>query len=187
MIEDIQHAFEVLKKGGIILYPTDTIWGIGCDATNEGAVSKIYALKHREEAKSMLVLVDHPNRIGHYIKEIPEMALQLMEVNDKPMTIIYPSAVNLAVNLINQDGTIGIRVTSDEFCQKLISRLNRPLVSTSANISGQKSPSFFDEIAQEVKDQVDYIVKWRQDDLHRARPSSVIKIGIHGQIEILRE
>ncbi len=187
MNEDINNCLNVLKKGGIILYPTDTIWGIGCDATNSGAVSRIYQLKNREETKSMLVLVDNPNRIMNYVNEVPEMAWQLIEVNDRPMTIIYPSARNLAVNLMNQDGTIGIRVTNDEFCKKLISRLNRPIVSTSANISGMMSPSTFDDIAQEIKDQVDYVVKWRQEDHQKALPSSIIKVGLKGQIEIIRE
>jgi L-threonylcarbamoyladenylate synthase len=187
MNTDLQNALEILKKGGIILYPTDTIWGLGCDATNATAVAKIYALKHREETKSMLVLVDHPNRIQQYVKEVPEIAWQLLDANDRPMTLIYPSAMHLSPNLINPDGTIGIRVTRDEFCQKLIARLNRPIVSTSANISGQESPAIFDEISQEVKDKVDYIVKWRQDDLHRSQPSSIIKVGIKGQIDILRK
>jgi L-threonylcarbamoyladenylate synthase len=184
--EDIFNAIEVLRKGGIILYPTDTIWGIGCDATNVEAVSRIYKLKQREETKSMLVLVDNPDRISRHVKEVPEMAWQLIEVNDQPMTIIYPSAINLAVNLIDPSGTIGIRVTKDEFCQKLISKLNHPIVSTSANISGKGSPSIFDDISQEVKDQVDYIVRCRQDDYNKSLPSSIIKVSLNGQIEIIR-
>ena len=120
MTDDLIKAVDVLKKGGIILYPTDTIWGIGCDATNKDAVARIYGLKQREETKSMLVLADNENRILRYVKEVPEMAWQLLEVNDQPMTIIYPGAVNLAQNLINSDGTIGIRIVKDEFCQKLI-------------------------------------------------------------------
>ena len=136
MEQDIQKASEILRKGGIILYPTDTIWGLGCDATNIEAVKKIYQLKQREELKSMLVLVDNIDRIGRYIKQIPEMAIQLIEVNDLPMTIIYPGAVNLASNLVSSDGTIGIRITNDDFCQKLIRKFNKPIVSTSANVSG---------------------------------------------------
>ncbi len=187
MTEDIQNALKVLKEGGIILYPTDTVWGIGCDATNEMAVSKIYKLKQREETKSMLLLIDSPGRIANYIKEIPEIAWQLIELNNRPMTIIYPSAKNLAPNLINTDGTIGIRVTNDEFCKKLISILGRPIVSTSANISGMATPSIFNDISRKIKDNVDYAVKWRQDDLHRSLPSSVIKLGLKGEIEIIRE
>jgi L-threonylcarbamoyladenylate synthase len=187
MQNEINQALTILKNGGIILYPTDTIWGIGCDATNVEAVKKIYLLKQREEKKSMLVLVDEANRIGRYVKEVPEMAAQLIEVNDKPMTIIYPGAINLASNLIGEDKTIGIRIVQDEFCQKLISRLNRPLVSTSANISGQASPAIFEEISNEIKQGVDYIVNWRQDDNTKAAPSSIIKVGLGGQIEIIRK
>jgi L-threonylcarbamoyladenylate synthase len=187
MQDEIIKAATILKNGGIILYPTDTIWGIGCDATNVEAVKKIYQLKQREETKSMLVLVEHADRIGRHVKEVPEMAWQLIEVNDNPMTIIYPGAVNLASNLISQDNTIGIRIVQDEFCQKLIARLNRPLVSTSANISGEPSPAIFSEIRDEIKTGVDYIVNWRQDDIARAMPSSIIKIGLGGQIEIIRK
>jgi L-threonylcarbamoyladenylate synthase len=187
MIDDITKAFEVLKKGGVILYPTDTIWGIGCDATNADAVARIYALKQREETKSMLVLVENADRIGRHVKEVPELAWQLIEVNDQPMTVIYPGAVNLASNLINADKTIGIRVVNDEFCQKLISKLNRPIVSTSANISGQPSPALFDEISDEIKNGVDYIVIWRQDDLTKRPPSQILKIGLKGEIEVLRK
>lgn len=187
MQEEINKAFSVLKNGGIILYPTDTIWGIGCDASNVEAVKKIYKLKQREETKSMLVLVEHPDRIGRHIREVPEMAWQLIEANDKPMTIIYPGAINLASNLINEDRTIGIRIVQDEFCQKLIGKLNRPIVSTSANISGKTSPATFAEISDEIKEGVDYIVNWRQDDTTKATPSSIIKIGLGGEIVLIRK
>ena len=148
---------------------------------------KIYQLKQREETKSMLVLVDNPDRILWNVKEVPEIAWQLIEVSDKPMSIIYPGAINLAKNLIGADGSIGIRVVNDEFCQKLIARLNRPIVSTSANISGQSAPTIFNEISQVIKDGVDNIVKWRQNDINKAIPSSIIKIGLRGEIEILRK
>jgi L-threonylcarbamoyladenylate synthase len=184
---DITACLEVLKAGGIILYPTDTIWGIGCDATNESAVKKICALKQRDEAHSMLLLVEHINRIGRHIKQIPDAAIQLLEVNDKPMTIVYPGAVNVASNLIADDGTIGIRITDDEFCKKLISALGRPLVSTSANISGEEYPETFKEIPDEIKNGVDYVVKWRQKDPNPGTPSSIIKVGIRGEIEIIRK
>jgi len=128
MEKDIKQAIDVLRKGGIIIYPTDTIWGLGCDATNAEAVKKIYQLKQREETKNMLVLVDSPGRIDRYIHEVPDIAWQLIEVNDQPMTIIYAGAKNLASNLISSDGTIGIRVANDEFCEKLISRFNKPIV-----------------------------------------------------------
>jgi L-threonylcarbamoyladenylate synthase len=184
---DIKNALDTLRKGGIILYPTDTIWGIGCDATNAEAVSKIYQLKQREETKSMLVLVDTPGRIDRYTEDVPDIVWQLIEANDKPMTIIYPKAKNLAANLISSDGSVGIRIADDEFCQKLISRFNKPIVSTSANISGKPSPALFDEISDEIKDGVDYIVQWRQDDLRKSSASQIIKVGTRGEIEIIRK
>jgi L-threonylcarbamoyladenylate synthase len=187
MDQDIKQALDIIRKGGIILYPTDTIWGIGCDATNAEAVKKIYNLKQREETKSMLVLVDVPGRIERYVDQVPEIAWQLMEVNDQPMTIIYQGAKNLASNLVSSDLTIGIRVANDEFCQKLITRFNKPIVSTSANISGQLSPAIFDEISDEIKSGVDYIVQWRQNDLNKRSASQIIKIGVNGEIEIIRK
>lgn len=188
MNEDIFKAVEVLKKGGIILYPTDTIWGIGCDATNASAVSKIFKLKQREETKSMLILVENSNRISRCVKEVPEIAWQLIETNDRPMTIIYPEALNyLAENLIGKDKSIGIRVVQDEFCQRLIGKLNKPIVSTSANVSGLPSPGIFDEISNEIIAGVDYVVNWRQNDTIRSEPSSIIKIWIDGKIEIIRK
>jgi L-threonylcarbamoyladenylate synthase len=185
--EDIAKCIEVLKAGGIILYPTDTIWGIGCDATNEQAVKKIFELKQREESQSMLVLIEHIDRLGRHVRQIPDAAIQLIEVSDKPMTIIYPGAINMAPNIIAADGSLGIRITSDEFCKKLISSLNRPIVSTSANISGEASPKTFREIPEEIKNGVDYCAKWRQNDTTPASPSSIIKVGLKGEIEILRK
>jgi L-threonylcarbamoyladenylate synthase len=187
MDEEIIRALAVLKAGGIILYPTDTIWGIGCDATHTEAVKKIYHLKQREETKSMLVLVEHANRILRHVKDVPDVAWQLIEVAHKPMTLIYPGAINFAPNLINQDGTIGIRIVQDEFCQKLVTKLNRPIVSTSANISGQPAPAIFREISGEIKRGVDYVVNWHQDEITKAQPSSIIKIGLKNEIEIIRK
>ena len=143
--EEVRKACEVLKNGGIILYPTDTIWGIGCDATNELAVKRIYELKHREDNKAMLVLLDDVGKLASYV-EVPDVAYELLEVNDKPMTIIYPNAKNLAKNLIAQDRTIGIRITSEAFTKALLYRFRKPIVSTSANISGEPSPKCFAEI-----------------------------------------
>lgn len=187
MDHDVVAAIEVLKSGGVILYPTDTIWGIGCDATNEAAIDRIYQLKRRTDTKSMLVLVDTLTRIEQYVQEIPEIAFQLLEVADKPMTIIYPGARNLAKNLIGQDGSIGIRLVKDEFCVRLLSRIKRPLVSTSANLSGQSSPLTYKDIVDEIKSGVDYVVKWRQNDHRSARPSSIVKVYVNGVIEILRK
>ena len=187
MIQEIHNAIEVLNKGGIILYPTDTIWGIGCDATNEEAVKKIYQLKQRDDSKAMLVLLNNPNRLGQYVSEVPDVVWDLLEVNDKPMTIIYNGAKNLAKNLISEDSSIGIRIVQDEFCDKLLTRFRKPLVSTSANISGNPSPAIFDEIEDEIKEGVDYVVNWRQDDLSVRPASSIIKIESNGRFQILRK
>lgn len=187
MNNDINKALEVLKSGGVILYPTDTIWGIGCDATNADAVKRVYEIKQREDCKAMLVLMENPNRLNSYVDEVPEIAWDLIEANDKPMTLIYPGAKNLAPNLINSDGTIGIRITNEEFTQNLIQRFKKPIVSTSANISGDPSPANFSEINEELKELVDYVVEYRQDDIEKASASSIIKIGVGGEIQILRK
>ena len=163
MNEDLTKAAEILLHGGVILYPTDTIWGLGCDATNPEAVKRIYTIKHRSDIKSMLVLLDTEVRLQQYIKEVPEIAWELLDVADKPMTIIYPGAKNLAANLIAENGSIGIRIVKDEFCHKLIGKIRKPLVSTSANISGKLPPGLFHEIAEEIILSVDYVVKWKQD------------------------
>lgn len=184
--EEIRKTLEVLKKGGIILYPTDTIWGLGCDATNAEAVQRIYELKKRADNKSMLVLLDDAGKIASYA-DVPAIALDLIEVADKPTTIIYPGAKRLAPNLIAEDGTIGIRITTEEFTKSLLSRFNRPLVSTSANVSGQPSPRFFDEISETIKDGVDYIVNYRRNEHKAAAPSSIIKLGMGGEIQIIRK
>jgi L-threonylcarbamoyladenylate synthase len=186
--EDIESCLKVLKSGGIILYPTDTIWGIGCDACNTTAVQKVYELKKRSDTKSMLVLVDQDFRISSYVKEIPEVAWELLDVSDKPMTIIYPGAKNLANNLIAEDGTIGIRVSKDPFNQDLIRKFGRPLVSTSANISGTTSPSHFSEISKDIIQNVDFVVKYRQDEISNGSgASSIIKLGVGGEIQIIRQ
>ncbi len=187
MHDDIKKALEVLKGGGVILYPTDTIWGIGCDATNVEAVKRIYDIKKREDSKSMLVLMENAALLDRYVDEVPEVAWDLVEIATTPLTVIYPGAKNLAKNLIAEDGSIGIRFTKEEFTSKLLQRLRRPLVSTSANISGEKSPAFFDEISEDIKNAVDYIVEYRQDDRTPATPSSIIKLGPGGQIDIIRK
>jgi len=185
--DDIIKALEVLRSGGIILYPTDTIWGIGCDATNPAAVNRIYEIKQRQDAKSMLVLMENPNLLNSYISEVPEIAWELIDVADTPLTIIYPGAKNLAANLLAKDGSIGIRITNEAFTQQLIQRFRKPVVSTSANISGQKSPQNFAEISDEIKKSVDFIVNFRQDDLSISNPSGIIKLGVGGQIEVIRK
>ncbi len=187
MVEDIKKALEILKSGGVILYPTDTIWGIGCDATNKEAVDRIYKIKCREDSKSMLVLMENPALLERYVDDVPEIAWDMIEITTTPLTIIYSNAKNLPKNLVANDGTIGIRFTKEEFTSELIRRFRRPLVSTSANISGDKSPAFFDQISEDIKNQVDYIVSYRQDDLTEATPSSIIKLGAGGRIDILRK
>ena len=186
-VDDIVKAVEVLRSGGIILYPTDTIWGIGCDATNAAAVSRIYEIKKRQDTKSMLVLMENPNLLNSYISEVPEIAWELIEVADTPLTIIYPGAKNLATNLLAKDGSIGIRITNEAFTQQLIQRFRKPVVSTSANISGEISPRNFAEISEEIKKSVDFIVNFRQDDLSRSNPSGIIKLGVGGQVIVIRK
>jgi L-threonylcarbamoyladenylate synthase len=187
MHDDIKKSLEVLKSGGVILYPTDTIWGIGCDATNKEAVQRIYKIKKREDSKSMLVLMENPALLERYVDDVPEIAWDLVEISTTPLTVIYSNAKNLATNLIALDGSIGIRFTKETFTSQLIQRFRKPIVSTSANISGEKSPAFFNEISEEIKSQVDYIVEYRQDDVTPATPSSIIKLGSGGRIEIIRK
>jgi len=185
--DDIVNALEILRKGGVILYPTDTIWGIGCDATNSDAVKRVYEIKQREDSKSMLVLLENPNLILSYIDEMPDVAWDLIEFAEKPTTIIYDKAKNLPLNLVADDGSIGIRITKEAFTQQLIQRFRKPLVSTSANISGQSSPGNFREISEEIKSKVDYIVGYRQNEKTSPEPSSIIKLGSSGLIKILRK
>jgi L-threonylcarbamoyladenylate synthase len=185
--EEIFKTIDVLKKGGVILYPTDTIWGIGCDATNEKAVQKIYEIKKRTDSKAMLVLIDSENKLNQYVYKIPEMAWQLIDVAVDPLTIIYPEGINLASNLLADDKSIGIRIVKEDFCNQLIYKFKKPLVSTSANISGSKNPERFSEISEEIKKSVDYVVNWKQEDNSRRKPSSIIKLGINNEIVIIRK
>ena len=186
MTDDIKKSCEILKKGGIILYPTDTIWGIGCDAANEKAVERIYELKRRSDRKAMLVLTDNAAKLETYVDEVPDVAWQLIEVTDKPLTIIYSKGKNLASNLLAEDGSIGIRVTTEEFSRKLCEALRLPLVSTSANIAGESSPANFSEVSDIIKNGVDYIVNYRQDDMMKAKPSSIIKLDKGGLFQVIR-
>ena len=184
--DEVKKTIEVLRAGGIILYPTDTVWGIGCDATNAKAVEKIYKIKQRDDSKSMLVITDGMARIQSYVDEIPDIAWDLAELADKPITIIYPQAKNLAANLISDDGSIGIRISSEKFSKQLCAAFRRPIVSTSANISGEPSPECFAEISDIIKDQMDYIVQYRQDDTQKKQASSIIKLKKNGTFVILR-
>jgi L-threonylcarbamoyladenylate synthase len=190
--DDIQEALRVLRAGGIILYPTDTVWGIGCDATNAEAVARIYALKKREDSKSMLVLLDSPAKLDYYV-EVPEAAEMLLESqndqtgNVKPLTLIYPNARHLAPNLIAEDGSIGIRITNEPFSQALCAQLRHPIVSTSANISGEPTPKVFCEITEKIKEGVDYCCMFRREDENEHEPSSIIKINADGTFKIIRQ
>ncbi len=184
--EDMAQALEVLKEGGIILYPTDTIWGIGCDATNEEAVKKIYDLKQRSDSKSMLVLVGSEGELQRNVEEVPEAAWMLIETAVNPITIIYDRPKGIARNLLAEDGSAGIRITSELFSRTLCNRLRRPIVSTSANISGKKTPVTFSEIDEDIKKGVDYIVRFRQNDISRHKSSNIIKVSDSGIIKIIR-
>ena len=176
-----------MHKGGVILYPTDTIWGIGCDATNEEAVRRIYEIKQRADTKTMLVLTDNPVKIQTFVRDMPELAWDLIELSDKPLTIVYDGARNLAANLIAEDGSIGIRVTTEEFSEALCRQFRKPIVSTSANISGTAAAANFNEISQEIIDAVDYVVEYRQDDYRKSTPSGIIKLSENGTVKIIRE
>lgn len=187
MIEDIKKACQVMREGGVILYPTDTIWGIGCDATNEDAVRRVYEIKQRQDSKAMLVLVDSSVKVDFYVRDVPEVAWDLIDLADKPLTIIYSGARNLAANLLAEDGSVGIRVTNEDFSKRLCQQFRKAIVSTSANISGQPSPKNFSEISEEVKSAVDYIVGYRQEEISNPKPSSIIKLDKGGVIKIIRE
>ncbi len=186
MTEDLKKAAEVLQSGGTILYPSDTIWGIGCDATNAKAVEKIYKIKFRTPQKSLIILADSFDMISNYIEEVPELAVELMKTVKDPITIIYRNARNLAKNIIAEDGTISIRIPRDEFCLQLIQLLGKPLTSTSANISGDPSPLSFSKINPKIKDKVDYICKSNQSNVNTMKPSTIISINKYGHIEIIR-
>ena len=199
MNTEIQKVVEVLRQGGVVLYPTDTVWGIGCDATNPEAVARIYEIKKREDSKSLVLLASDMDMICRYVKEVPEMAIQLVEVNDKPMTIIYPGAVSgpkgdmkvcrhcLAFNTVAEDGTVGIRVPMMDFCRQLVAKLGRPIVSTSANISGEPTPKNYAEISDEIKSAVDHIVEPSLEKGATGQSSSIIKVGLDYSIEIIRK
>ncbi|MDR3340880.1 MAG: threonylcarbamoyl-AMP synthase [Candidatus Symbiothrix sp.] len=187
MEEEINKVCEVLREGKIILYPTDTIWGIGCDATNADAVKRIYAIKKRSDSKSMLVLLDSSAKLDFYVEDLPEIASDLIAVSDKPLTIIYSGAKNLAPNLIAPDGSIGIRITNEVFSNNLCRRFRKPLVSTSANISGEPSPANFSEINPEILRSVDYVVNYNKEDKQKSKPSGIIRLEKGGVVKIIRE
>jgi len=183
---DLAEALKTLRSGGVILYPTDTVWGIGCDATNALAVRRIFEIKKRAENKSLIILVNSAAMLTRYVDNPPEVALQIAELSEKPLTVIYDRGRSLADGVASSDGSVGVRVCSEPFCDALIDALRKPLVSTSANISGTTAPAIFDEISEELKAAVDYVCLWRQDDRSRATPSSVIKVSGNGTVKIIR-
>ena len=184
--EDIRQAIDIMRRGGIILYPTDTIWGIGCDATNPEAVAKIYALKQREDAKALISLVDSEAKIDFYVPEVPDAAWQLMEVTDRPLTIIYDNVRNLASNLMADDGSAALRVTREPFSRELCIRMKRAIVSTSANISGHPAPRNFTEITSELIEAVDYVCLSRRNETDNGKASTIIKLSASSEITIIR-
>jgi L-threonylcarbamoyladenylate synthase len=184
--EEIEWCIQILKSGGTILYPTDTIWGIGCDATNPRAVEKVFAVKQRAESKSLIILVDTFDKIADYVTDVPEVAYDLVTSMDTPVTIIYSGARKLAHNVIASDGTIAIRVVKDEFCQKLINRFGKPIVSSSANVSGAETPLFFKNIAKQIINDVDYTVSINHDKINRTKPSTIIRLHRNGEFLIIR-
>jgi L-threonylcarbamoyladenylate synthase len=183
---EIKNCLEVLKKDGTILYPTDTIWGIGCDATSQKAVEKIYYLKKRVESKSLIILLADIKEITNYVETFPGIARDLMKKVDRPLTIIYPNAKNLAKNVIAEDNSIAIRIVKNEFCKNLIRTFGKPIISSSANISGEQTPMIFKCISKEIIDHVDYVVNLYQDVLREVKPSRIIKLKANGEFQIIR-
>lgn len=186
MTEEINNAISVLENGGIILYPTDTVWGVGCDATNEDAVRKVYALKQREDSKALICLVGNDAMLEKHITNVPDLAYDIMDVSEKPTTIIYDKPLGIAKNLIADDNTIAIRVASDKFCQYLINKFKKPIVSTSANISGNATPKQFSHIEEAILKGVDYVVNLQQDKM-MSTPSAIIKLGNDGTVKVIRK
>jgi L-threonylcarbamoyladenylate synthase len=187
MKEEIKNIVEILLNGGIILYPCDTVWAIGCDATNALAIERIYLLKKRADTKSMLVLVNGIDMLNNYVHKVPDIAKEMIKTSIKPLTIIYPKAVNLPANLAAIDGSIGIRIVQHEFCSRLIKQLNRPLVSTSANISGSATPLSYSDISAEIIGGVDYAVNPQFEEEMTHKPSSIVSLGVDGEVKIIRE
>ena len=184
--EEVNKALKVILDGGIILYPTDTIWGIGCDATNTDAIKKIYKLKQRDEAKSMIILLDTENKLESYISEVNPLAYDLIEYAENPLTLVMPGAKNISPVLISSDGSIGVRVSKHPFCRQLIQRLRKPLVSTSANISGKPSPQYFSQITAEIIDGVDYVVDIDRHNMDIKTPSTIMSLAPDGKFEFIR-
>lgn len=185
--EDIKNALKILREGGIILYPTDTIWGLGCDATSPDSVKKIFRIKSRAESLSLIILVNSEAMVERYVRDVPEIAFELASLSDSPLTIIYPEGRNLAPGVCSDDGSVGIRVCNEPFCKELIGRFRKPIISTSANLSGKSSPSHFSEIDKEIIKSAGYVVTYRQKERQKNKPSAIIKIDKNGVIQIIRK
>ena len=185
--DEIKKAVEVLRKGGVILYPTDTVWGVGCDATNAEAVKRVYEIKKRADSKALICLVDSESRLCRYVRNVADVTWDMIELSTKPLTVIFDNATGLAENLLAEDGSVGIRVTREEFSKELCYRFQKPIVSTSANISGEPTAMTFDEIDDEIKNAVDYVVRYNQRCKEKHMPSSIIKISASGEFTIIRE
>jgi L-threonylcarbamoyladenylate synthase len=185
MMDEVKEALAVLKRGGLILYPTDTVWGIGCDATNPSAIEKVYALKKRHESKALICLVSDFKMLSQFVEDVPEVAYDILKYAAKPTTIVYDDPIRVAENLVAEDNTLGIRVVRNTFCNELVKRFRKPIVSTSANPSGSPTPSNFEEIAKEIKDGVDHIVDWDRNK-NGSKPSAVIKLSKDGNVKVLR-
>ena len=184
---ELEEAVETLKNGGIILYPTDTVWGIGCDATNEEAVARVFEIKKRSDSKSLITLVSDADMLCKYVKTIPEIAINLLEVNDKPMTIIYPGAMGLAKNVVAEDGSAGIRIPMSDFCVQLIRKFRKPIVSTSANISGEPAPAYYEDIPMEIIESADWVADPYLEEGATGKSSQIIKVGLNGEVKVIRE
>jgi L-threonylcarbamoyladenylate synthase len=187
MLDEIENSIHVLTKGGIILYPTDTVWGIGCDATNQNAIKRIYKLKRRAETKSMIVLMSDIDMLKEYVNHIPEIAYDLIECFERPTTVIYPEAKNIAKNLIGSDSSLAIRIVQDDFCKQLVTLFGKPIVSTSANFSGEPTPLLYSKISLKIVQSVDYIVKIDHDKIKQVKPSTIIKLNKSGSFEVVRQ
>lgn len=184
--EEIRKACEIMRKGGVILYPTDTIWGIGCDATNADAVRRVYEIKRREDSKALITLVDSEARLQQYVRNVPAVAWDLIELSTKPLTLILDGACGLAPNLLAEDGSVGMRITNEPFSHELCFRFQKAIVSTSANISGEPSPANFSEVSEEIRQSVDYVINFRQNERTLKSPSSIIKLSPSGEVLVIR-
>ncbi len=187
MNEELERAAKILKEGKTILYPTDTIWGIGCDVRNESAVKKISEIKKRPDDKSFIVLIAEIGQLNDYVQKVPAIAWDVVDFAEKPLTVVYPGGRGVAPGITAQDGSIAIRLVRDEFCSKLIKKLGRAIVSTSANISGESSPENFSAVSPDILKAVDYVVNWRQDEKTAAKASTIMKIEMDGEVKFIRK